>query len=161
MRRNLVIFFLAVIVFGFVFSFAVADAQSQVGKDPGWSGIVPCGRSSGTAAENAPCTLCHFIIGFQRLVQYGLYMVITLALVGIFFAGVMYIISSGDEGMMTNAKGFLKASLIGFAVTLGAWLIVSTVLWILGASQNNLGIGRTSWNNFTCNVTSSVPRTNP
>ncbi len=142
----------------FVFSFDLAGAQSQVGRDPGWAGIVPCGRSSGTSEEQSPCTLCHFITGFQRLVQWGLYMVIALALAGIFFAGVMYVVSAGDEGMMKSAKSFLTASLIGFAVVLGAWLIVNTTLWILGASQNNLGINRTSWNNFTCDTTSSEPR---
>ena len=82
-------------------------------------------------------------------------MVITLALVAIFFSGVMYIISSGDEGMMTSAKGFLKASLIGFAVVLGGWLIVNVTMWVLGA-QGDLGIGIEKWNKFTCNTKSSI-----
>lgn len=138
-------------------SFAGAQVSTP---EPGWKGIVPCGRNTGTAEEQAPCTLCHLIVGFQRLVQYGMYMVVTLALVGIFFAGVMYIISSGDENMMTQAKGFLKVSLIGFSVVIGAWLIVNVTMWVLGAREGSdeggvLGIKVEKWNKFTCDTKSS------
>lgn len=135
---------------------------------PTWTGLVPCGRNSGTPAEMAPCTLCHLVVGFQRLTQYALYMVVTLALVGIFFAGVMYIVSSGDEGMMSKAKTFLKVSLIGFSVVIVGWLIVNVTLWVLGAKQtgdpgsaNNpgsgvLGIEIQDWHTFTCSTQSSA-----
>lgn len=153
---------LAVIIFSFLSvlllpSFVSADVSTP---EPTWTGLVPCGRNSGTAAEMAPCTLCHLVVGFQRLVEYGMYMVVTLALVGIFCAGVMYIISSGDENMMTQAKGFLKVSLIGFSVVIGAWLIVNVTMWVLGAREGSdkggvLGINVVSWNKFTCDTTSS------
>lgn len=149
----IILLFVAVLAFANL-TFFISFASAQVSTpEPVWKGIVPCGRNSGTAEEMAPCTLCHLVIGFQRLVQYGLYMAVTLALVAIFFSGVMYIISSGDEGMMTSAKGFLKASLIGFAVVLGGWLIVNVTLWVLGA-KGDLGIGVESWNKFTCSTTS-------
>ncbi|MFA4818179.1 MAG: pilin [Parcubacteria group bacterium] len=138
------------------FAFFLPPASAQVSTpEPSWTGLVPCGRNTGTAAEMAPCTLCHLIIGFQRLVQYGMYMVATLALVGIFFAGVMYMVSTGDENMMTQAKGFLKVSLIGFSVVIGGWLIVNVTVWVLGAKAD-LGIGITSWNKFTCSTKSSA-----
>lgn len=145
------------------FAIFLSPASAQVSTPaPIWTGLVPCGRNEGTAAETAPCTLCHLVVGFQRLVQYGMYMVVTLALVGIFFAGVMYIVSSGDEGMMTQAKGFLKVSLIGFSVVIGAWLIVNVTMWILGAKEasdegGTLGINIESWNKFTCDTTQSRP----
>lgn len=169
MRKKITaILFLAVIISG-VFSvlllpsFVSADVSTPV---PTWTGVVPCGRNSNDAKtpedESAPCTLCHLIVGFQRLVQYGMYMVVTLALVGIFCAGVMYIVSTGDENMMTQAKGFLKVSLIGFSVVIGAWLIVNVTMWVLGAREASdeggvlgLGINVVSWNKFTCDTTSS------
>ncbi len=115
------------------------------------NGIVPCA----TEANDVPCTLCHFIVGFYRLFQYGLYIVITAAFIAIFFAGTMYVISSGDEGMMTSAKSFLKAALIGFTVIVGAWLIVNITLWLISA-QPTLGVERTNWYTFTCNTASSA-----
>lgn len=162
MRKTVTIIFLLIIISGAFFALLLPSlASAQVSTpEPGWKGIVPCGRNTGTAAEQAPCTLCHLVVGFQRLVQYGMYMVVTLALVGIFFAGVMYIVSTGDENMMTQAKGFLKVSLIGFAVVIGAWLIVNVTMWILGAKEASdeggvLGIKIVKWNEFTCDTKSS------
>ena len=149
-----------IIIFVSLFSFlllpTLASAAANVGDSakPGWTGLVPCGRNTGTDAEKAPCTLCHLVVGFQRLTQYALYMVVTLALVGIFFAGVMYMVSSGDENMMTKAKTFLKVSLTGFALVILAWLIVNVTLWVLGA-RGDLGIGITKWNEFTCSTKST------
>lgn len=150
--------FLTLILFAVIFAnfaFCLSPVSAQVSTpEPAWTGIVPCGRNSGTAEEMAPCTLCHLIVGFQRLVQYGMYMVVTLALVGIFFAGVMYMVSTGDENMMTQAKGFLKVSLIGFSVVIGGWLIVNVTMWVLGA-KTDLGVNAVAWNKFTCDTKSS------
>lgn len=153
----------AVILSGLlVFAWLPLLANAQVNTPtPAWQGVVPCGRNIGTAAEQAPCTLCHLVVGFQRLVQYGLYMVVTLALVGIFIAGVMYIVSSGDENLMTKAKGFLKVSLIGFAVVITAWLIVNVTMWVLGSRGSGdqggvLGIQIVKWNQFTCSTQSTA-----
>jgi hypothetical protein len=77
-------------------------------------------------------------------------------------AGIVYIVSAGDEGMMTTAKGLLKNAVIGFAIILGAWLIVNTVLWIIGTKEKEhpeggtLGIQIDSWNNFSCSTQSSA-----
>ncbi|MCX6763244.1 MAG: pilin [Candidatus Moranbacteria bacterium] len=161
--------------------FSSNNVNAQIVPEPTWSssekGIVPCGQ--GDNKDNA-CTLCHLVIGFQRIVQYLLWFVTTIAFVGIFFAGAMYILSTGDEGMITSAKNFLKASLIGFALVLGAWIIVNTVLWVIGtkgstptgstassstSSANNpgsgvLGINAISWNNFKCDAKSTTGGTN-
>jgi hypothetical protein len=104
------------------------------------------------------------VIGFQRLVQFGMYMVVTLALTGIFFAGVMYVVSAGNENMMTQAKSFLKASLLGFTFVMTAWLIVNVVMWVLGARENSdqggtLGIKIVKWNQFSCSAKSSGQQT--
>ena len=122
--------------------------------------LVPCA----TSANPEPCTLCHFIIGFHGLVEFGMKLVAIAAIVGLFFAGIFYIISIGDETMMTRAKGFIKASLIGFAVVFGAWLIVTMTMWVLSAKDSNsdgipdFGVASTgSWNKFTCDPKSSAP----
>jgi hypothetical protein len=124
------------------------------------AGVIPCA----TTDHPEPCTLCHFIIGFKNIVDYGLGLITIAAIAGLFFAGVMYIISSGDEGMMTSAKGFIKSSLIGFAVVFLGWLLITVTMYVLGAktaddSGGVLGIQVESWNKFTCDTASSVPPT--
>jgi hypothetical protein len=126
-----------------LFSPLVLAAESSGG------GIVPCGTDS-----TGPCTLCHFIIGIQNLVQYGLYLVTTMAFVGIFIGGAMYMISVGDSAMIESAKRFIGASLVGFALVLGAWLIVNIILNVMPVRQN-LGIGKTNWYTFKCDTTST------
>lgn len=127
---------------------AVASAQTMPG------GLVPCGNG------NDPCTLCHFIVGFHNLVSVMLKLVATAALAGIFIAGVMYIISAGDETMMTGAKNFIKASVTGFVVVLGAFLIVNVTMWALSAKDSNgdgmsdMGVGQAGWFSFTCSTES-------
>ncbi len=118
----------------FLASFSIADA----------SGIVPCGNPGQSA-----CNLCDLIIGFHTLVGFLSGLLVTVALAGIFFAGVMYIVSSGDEGMMTSAKNFAKASVIGFAFVMGAWLIVNVTMWALSV-RPDLGIKQTNWYTFDC-----------
>lgn len=159
-KKIFLVFIICAIIFANLALFSSSASADVSTPEPKWKGIVPCGRNTGTAEEMAPCTLCHLVVGFQRLVQYGTYMVVTLALVGIFFAGVMYIVSTGDENMMTRAKGFLKVSLIGFAVVIGGWLIVNVTMWVLGARETSdeggvLGIKIVKWNQFTCDTKSS------
>jgi hypothetical protein len=108
--------------------------------------LVPCGRSD----QGTMCKLCDLIVGIKGLIDYGFVIFVVLALVMIVIAGVVYIVSAGNEGMMESAKGLLKNALIGFAVILGAWLIINVALWLISA-KGDLGIGATSWHTFSCN----------
>jgi len=107
--------------------------------------IVPCGTDS-------PCTLCHFIVGIKKLVDYGIYLVTTMAFVGIFIGGAMYMISSGDSAMIESAKKFIGASVLGFALVLGAWLIVNIIFNILPIQ----GVYKTNWHTFSCSTVSTA-----
>ncbi len=135
---------------------ATDTAGDKLGTISG--GLVPCA----TTAHPEACTLCHFIIGFKNLIDFASKILVTVALAGIFIAGLMYIISSGDEGMMTQAKGFLKASVTGFAIVLGAWLIVNVTMWTMSVKTKDnpdgtgfAGIKKDDWFNFTCSTASS------
>ncbi|MFH0969827.1 MAG: pilin [Patescibacteria group bacterium] len=124
--------------------------------------IVPCGLSQDdpntpNTNESQMCTLCHFVIGIQGLIDYGFKIMVFVALAMLVYAGVVYIISAGSSGMMETAKHLLKNVLIGFSVILAAWLIVNTVMWQMGAKEAGdeggvLGIQVNSWNNFTCKI---------
>jgi hypothetical protein len=115
------------------------------------AGIVPCGE-----AGTGPCTICHLIIGINNLVKWGKDILVTITIVAIFISGILYVVSTGSEQMITKAKGYLTASLVGFAITLAAWLIVDvTIYWIANADPQ-LGIGVTNWNTFTCDTSSSA-----
>jgi hypothetical protein len=115
------------------------------------TGIVPCGHS-------APCTLCHLIIGIYNIVQFGLKLLVTAPLAAITIAGVMYVLAGGTD-MINSAKSFLRSAITGFALVLGAWLIVSVTMWLISAKED-LGIGKTGWRSgsitYACSTKSST-----
>ena len=113
------------------------------------SGLVPCGLGS-----NDPCTLCHLIVGIKSLIDWGMAILVTLSITAISIAGVIYVVSSGNSGLITKAKSFVTSVIIGFALMLGAWLIINVVLWLFSA-KTDLGIQKENWYTFSCSTISS------
>lgn len=140
-------FFLCLLFFSLIFSATKVNAAS---------GLVPCGLGA-----NDPCTLCHLIVGIQGLIQWGLGILIALSITAISIAGVIYIVSSGDPTLIKKAKDFVTSVIIGFALMLGAWLIVNTTLWIFSTKEDgstgkySLGLESKNWYTFDCSTVSS------
>ena len=105
-------------------------------------GIVPCGLDSDYMHR---CDLSDLIIGLSRIFNYGIKIIAVITLACATFAGVMYVVSSGNESAMESAKAFLKAGLIGLAVVLCAWVIVNTTIVWLMPTKEGLGIGKKWW----------------
>lgn len=135
-----------------LFLLAMPFASSQA-FDP----IVPCATD---ATSQRACTLCDFIVGIKGIIDFGMSLIAIAAIAGITIAGVMYVVSAGDQKMMESAKSFLGACLKGFALFFLAWLMVTITMWVLGAKKAEneggvLGINITGWNTFTCDSTST------
>lgn len=98
-------------------------------------GLVPCGRNTDdpttTINETAVCTLCHVIVGGKNIIDWGMRVMVAIGLVVITAMGIWYIVSSGNDSMISQAKSGIKATLIGIAVMLGAWLLIHTTLLLL------------------------------
>lgn len=135
--------FLLMIIFGGLVFHSVSAAVIE-------GGLVPCGNGSAMADR---CTLCHLVLGIQGLINYGFKIFVALALLMVVVGGVIYIVSTGDHGLIDMAKGILKNTLFGFAFVLLAWLLVNYTIFLLGA---NVGVEQGStktWNDFTCDST--------
>lgn len=120
--------------------------------------LVPCGKTSGTTKEMKPCTLCHLIVGIDRIIDWGFKILTFVAIAALVAAGIIYIISAGNEKLMETAKNFAKYTLAGFAIVLGAWLIVNYTM-ILLSKESDLGIGIISWSEFNCETDSDLGKT--
>ncbi|HAI73963.1 MAG TPA: hypothetical protein DCS28_03755 [Candidatus Moranbacteria bacterium] len=122
------------------------------------AGVVPCGNGL-----TDPCTICHFIVGFKNLIDWGRNILIALSITMMTIAGVMYIVSSGDPEMIKRAKSLAVNTVIGFSLMLGAWLIINTTFYVFSAKSSpvdsvekyNLGLEAKSWDTFTCSTASS------
>lgn len=103
------------------------------------AGLVNCGLNADDPAtvnidETLPCTACHLILLGDTIIDWMMRVMTIIAIAFIFAMGVLYIVSAGNDKMISQAKAGIKAALIGFAVILSAWLIVSTTIRIIGAS---------------------------
>lgn len=119
--------------------------------------FVPCG----TAANPTPCTLCHIVVAGKNVMDWGMQVMVAIGLVVITAMGIMYIVSTGDEGMAKQAKSGIKSSLIGVSVMLGAWLLVNTTLLLVAqesdASKNPIvGLYTTNGYRFSCTNQSAL-----
>lgn len=116
--------------------------------------LVPC------ATEENPdmCTLCDLFSGIQKLIKFGAGIVVIVCVFIIVIGGIIYIVSSGDSGMMEKAKGAIKAAVVGFAIFLCAWLIVNAVFAILGARISNVTSRPWYWYEFNCSTSSGGPQ---
>jgi hypothetical protein len=108
--------------------------------------IVPCGNGSEYADR---CTLCHLVVGFDGLIDYGFKIFIFVALLSITASGIFYIVSTGNQEMMGKAKGVIVNTLFGFAFVLLAWLIVNVTISVLGVDMGLIKPGKT-WGSFEC-----------
>ncbi len=147
-KINLAAFFL-ILFLASCFMFSINSLEADA------AGIVPCGRNSGTAEEMQPCTLCHLFIGIHRIIDWGFKILTFVAIASLVLAGIMYMISAGNEKMMETAKNLIKHTLAGFAIVLGAWLIVNYSM-ILLSKKSDLGIGVVRWNEFNCDTSSDL-----
>ncbi len=108
--------------------------------------IVPCGRRG-----MPPCTMCDFIILGQSLVNYGLRIVAIVAITVITIAGVMYVVSAGNEATITAAKNAMKYAIGGTMVVLLAWILINTLIHRFLPTSNFQVSG--SWASYQCGAT--------
>ncbi len=152
----------AILVFSGVFTGLLLFAFLPMTADA--AGIVPCGRIEGTTEEQQPCTLCHLIVGIDRVINYGFKIMVFVALVSIVAGGIFYMVSAGNEQMMEKAKGVIKNTLYGFGIVLLAWVIVNYTMVLLSTKDSNndgkpdFGIGIVKWNKFECSTESRAGR---
>ena len=138
----------------FLFFFLFLPDFSWAAKETG--GLVPC---AGDSIFKNRCTLCDLIVGMQNIIDWGMKILVVVALVAIVAGAIMYIISAGNSGMMESAKTVIKQALWGVVIVLGAWVIVNTILWMITsrlftgtgtANGSFMDIG--SWYDFDCRV---------
>lgn len=106
-------------------------------------GLIPCTNTpnaDGTISVadkcdfNAFMTLINNVIGFILF-----YMVIPIAAIMFFYAGFKMVTSGGSAESKTKAKEIFTNAVYGLVIAAGAWLIVKTILSILGYSGAWIG----------------------
>jgi hypothetical protein len=143
----LIALFSVIILFSLKSCIFAADQDwcSDLSHEQRSGGIVPCGRScddpSTSEDETTPCTICHFFIMLQRIVNFLLFDIVpVLAVLMIAIGGFMYITAfanpagEGSPAMVSKAKSLFSAIVIGLLIIYGAWVIINTFLMLIGVA---------------------------
>ncbi len=104
--------------------------------------LIPCGASQLVGdiqtqkdivqIEN-PCNAEHFIIMLNKIIEFVLiYLALPIVTIVLMFAGFKLITSGGDIHARSEAKSMLFNILKGLLFIAGSWLIVTTILTVLG-----------------------------
>ncbi|MEK7181645.1 MAG: pilin [Patescibacteria group bacterium] len=159
LRKSLGFFFVFLFLLTFSISLIPLSAEAASGTR-----LIFCGRSADDPAtagdDSAPCTMCHLLLTGQGIMQWLMQIMTIIAIVVIVAMAIMYIVSAGNPGMMKTAKSGIIASLVGFALMLGAWLIVNIVLMTLADTSDTTkaisGLVATGSFSFACDVNSTA-----
>lgn len=160
MHRSSLALLTAFLVFFFAFLIppSLARADSQVWPTGFWGPILSCtGNYHNTPAVGPEgvqkkCTdLCDLLYTGRNAVDFATTLVIFIgAPAMITFGGIMLLIP-GDSGENRKmAKDIIVSALIGVGITLGAYIMISTFLWLFG--NNETSRVRVSWPDIVCEV---------
>ncbi len=109
--------------------------------------LVPCG------GPDCPCTLCHFFLMLQRIINYLLiYIAPILAVLMIVVGGaIMLSAYAGQSGMegINQSKKLFGAIVIGLIIVYGAWLLINLFLVTIGVAD---WTGLKTWYEIDCGV---------
>ena len=119
-------------------------------------GLVPCGydlNGNGTYdPETEGCTLCHFFLMFQGIVNFFLFNIVPIvAVLMLVIGGFLFFFASGSPAALSRAKSTITSTVIGLIIIYTAWLIINTFFVIIGVSDwTGLAGG---WFKIDCSIT--------
>lgn len=106
--------------------------------------LLPCG----TPGQPGCSSVCQIFILFQRLIYFGITLVLfAIAPVLFIWGGVMLLVSGGSPQKISSGKKILTGTIFGIGLALGSFIIVNTFFWAMGIV---FGGGQSSWFNIAC-----------
>lgn len=100
--------------------------------------LVPCGvKDEAVLAEHPdyskPCGFLQFMALINGIIDFIFkFLALPIAAIMFAYAGVLLVTSAGSPESRTKAKSIFFSTFIGLALAAGAWIIVKTLLSILG-----------------------------
>jgi hypothetical protein len=153
--------------FGVVLLPSLVFAAPNIWPTGFWGPLVSCtgnpyifGANGATSTNSSACTsLCDLVNTVENIIYFGISVVVFI-ITPILFAwgGLMFMFSRGKPEGISKARSILTGALIGLCIVLCAWLIVNTVVNVLGINNYIGGFGTGTCNNSN---TGNVEYVNP
>ena len=74
------------------------------------------------------------------VINYALALIGFLGVLGFVIAGIMYLISGGDETMTAKAKSYMISCIIGVIIALLGYVVMAAISSLLGAGGSTAGL---------------------
>src|SRR3989338_9626672 len=123
------------------FTFALIMLASPTLSFAAWEGLVPCNNNAkdivtndGTVVKSTKCDFKAFITLINKFINFILFkLAVPIAAIMFAYAGFSMIVPGGESASArTKAKHIFTNAVIGLVIAVAAWLIVKTLLTILG-----------------------------
>lgn len=99
------------------------------------AGLVPCGGTGQPA-----CDFTQFMNLINKVIKFIIVaLAVPISAVMFFYAGFLMVTSAGSAESKTKAKNVFSNTLFGLAIAVASWLIVRTILFILGYKGDWIG----------------------
>lgn len=120
-------------------------------------GLVPCGQHTDNPNtpydETEPCTLCHFFILIDRIVDFFIFRLVPpIALLMITIAALMFIFSMDNPQTISQAKRIMTSVFIGMIIIYTSYTLVGWLLVSIGLADWVENIYRDWWTNGTFTI---------
>lgn len=115
------------------------------------NGLIACYPQT-EAPNNHPCgcTVCHVFATLHRIVQFLTFQIaLPLAVLLFVVAGFMLLISGANPQLRESGKKMLTTAVIGLLIVLLSWVIINTIINVLGGGPKPLGFPN-PWNEPIC-----------
>ncbi len=117
------------------------------------SGLVPCGtekepikidpdtgKETGGEVKN-PCGFKHIFTLINTVIDFIFkFLVVPIAAIMFAYAGFLMLFSGGNAGKSEKAKGIFMDVFFGLVIAAASWLIINTVLNIVGFNGSAFGL---------------------
>jgi len=154
MSRKIVILLLVIFIWGLLFPIlALAGDYKYGNKDVHYEGLVPCGKSESSLPAaydeegnlikeeesleiSYPCEFCHLFVMLDGIIDFVLIKILppVIALMMV-IAGIMFFFAGGNPSLLLQSKKLITSVVIGVVIILSAYLIVGTVLTVVGVQS--------------------------
>lgn len=118
-------------------TFTMIQAQNDKAFDSDKKVLIPCGQDKDKDNKVVnPCNVEHFILMIDRVIEFVLiYLVLPIAAIMFAYAGAKLMFSGDNAEARSQAKALFWNIVKGVLFIAGAWLIVTSILTIVGIKE--------------------------
>jgi type IV secretory pathway VirB2 component (pilin) len=143
MKKEIVVLLLIVSIGSLLFPFlTLAGDYEGYGGTVHYEGLVPCGKSEKSPGESdgvtKSCQFCHLFVMLDGIIDFVTQKIVPpIVVLMIIIAGIMFFFGGGNPSLLLQAKKLITSVVMGLVIMFSAFLIIQTILNVMGVADTN------------------------